>query len=674
MNLPLSSSSSDFVSSSVSSRLQSRVSRLLSTRSRSSLDSSSFLDSFSYLSDLSSSSSVSFSSLISERRSLLPLLETRSIALQRELLTSAHPIVNHLQLIRSNLEELTSVQANLSHKLTSIKSENERLMVELSVRHERIKSFMLQRRLVERFLSHFQLSSDELTALEGEIIDNSFFKAVKRIVELRSACHALTGQDEGRIAIDLIDSFNRRLDLAYERLYRWVQGRCQRLNKQDEGIQSDLLSGALDLLRSQPVYYDHCISEIAAARRLLVLNQFLQALTKGGGSMRAIELSVHDPIKYATEILAWIHQALANEREFLTAFLINIDHSTTLGLIFDGVARPIRLRLEQAIQSAQSPDAAFRLYQMLLFYSPVLCASFTPDSAIATSLQQSVAYCNTSLFDCLKRWSDRFNVSPPSPSADLNVSPAVQEALATINSLALSFQSSIAGQSAMAVDHSFSSVFSSCFDPLFHSIPLGCSHLEPSDSLVAQINFLHTSILIFHRFSFLKSQISDLTNRFDTLVQALIEVLVDLNWQKCGLREVIRAIGENSQPLTGSWEFSQLVRSLDLFARSLLTAGAFFMPQCDQIFDHRTRQKCRKLVALRISQQYKILHQTISSWTPNSSERVGKSPNEIELLLEVDQSELSEADRLTTQGLGMAITQSDNGNQANNSQQFQNSK
>lgn len=49
------------------------------------------------------------------------------------------------------------------------------------------------------------------------------------------------------------------------------------------------------------------------------MNLFLDALTRGGpgGLPRPIELHAHDPIRYVGDMLAWIHQAMATEREFL---------------------------------------------------------------------------------------------------------------------------------------------------------------------------------------------------------------------------------------------------------------------------------------------------------------------------------------------------------------------
>lgn len=45
----------------------------------------------------------------------------------------------------------------------------------------------------------------------------------------------------------------------------------------------------------------------------------MDALTRGGpgGLPRPIEIHAHDPLRYVGDMLAWVHQTIAGEREFL---------------------------------------------------------------------------------------------------------------------------------------------------------------------------------------------------------------------------------------------------------------------------------------------------------------------------------------------------------------------
>lgn len=70
------------------------------------------------------------------------------------------------------------------------------------------------------------------------------------------------------------------------------------------------------------------VDEIAMIRRNLLSKAFTDALTRGGpgGFPRPIEMHAHDPLRYVGDMLAWVHQSLASEREMLVTLLL---HSTT---------------------------------------------------------------------------------------------------------------------------------------------------------------------------------------------------------------------------------------------------------------------------------------------------------------------------------------------------------
>jgi hypothetical protein len=66
-------------------------------------------------------------------------------------------------------------------------------------------------------------------------------------------------------------------------------------------------------------------------RKSYILSSFLHALTKG--HPRPIELHAHDPIRYIGDMLAWVHQAMAGEREFLEGLFGVVDEGRMVGSI-----------------------------------------------------------------------------------------------------------------------------------------------------------------------------------------------------------------------------------------------------------------------------------------------------------------------------------------------------
>lgn len=76
------------------------------------------------------------------------------------------------------------------------------------------------------------------------------------------------------------------------------------------------------------------LSELSSIRQTTLLNSFIDALTRGGpgGMPRPIELHAHDPGRYVGDMLAWVHQAMAGEQEFLES-LFGVKQARMVGSV-----------------------------------------------------------------------------------------------------------------------------------------------------------------------------------------------------------------------------------------------------------------------------------------------------------------------------------------------------
>ena len=145
-----------------------------------------------------------------------------------------------------------------------------------------------------------------------------------------NACDILT-------RLDIMASTSSQLERGYEKIFRWcsfefqqigrdtqlevgatMQEAVRRLRKRPELLRSKLIVNAKCLLT---LFYSEALTFLSHTRQATLLSTFLAALTRGGpsGLPRPIELHAHDPIRYVGDMLAWVHQAIAAEREFLEA-------------------------------------------------------------------------------------------------------------------------------------------------------------------------------------------------------------------------------------------------------------------------------------------------------------------------------------------------------------------
>lgn len=85
-------------------------------------------------------------------------------------------------------------------------------------------------------------------------------------------------------------------------------------------------------------------------RHVWVLNKKKIPYAGPGGTPRPIELHSHDPLRYIGDMLAWLHQATASEKEHLQTLLKKCrqgsveDHiQDVLGHVTEGVCRPLKV-------------------------------------------------------------------------------------------------------------------------------------------------------------------------------------------------------------------------------------------------------------------------------------------------------------------------------------------
>ena len=109
-----------------------------------------------------------------------------------------------------------------------------------------------------------------------------------------------------------------RLEAGYDKILRWCTYEFTALRDTHIEVPPNL-SEAVRRLRDRPELLTSALTTLAQTRSQTLMDAFLAALTRGGpsGLPRPIELHAHDPLRYVGDMLAWVHQAIAAEREFL---------------------------------------------------------------------------------------------------------------------------------------------------------------------------------------------------------------------------------------------------------------------------------------------------------------------------------------------------------------------
>ncbi|KAL3330743.1 hypothetical protein AABB24_034523 [Solanum stoloniferum] len=277
---------------------------------------------------------------------------------------------------------------------------------------------------------------------------------------------------------------------AYERLCRWVQTECRRLGDVDNPEVGELLRTAVRCLKERPVLFKYCAEEVANMRHNALFRRFISALTRGGpgGLPRPIEVHAHDPLRYVGDMLGWLHQALASERELVLA-LLDPDASDTrptshnyskrvdsesektesdltfvLDRIFEGVCRPFKVRVEQVLHSQPNLIISYKLSNTLEFYFYTISDLLGIETSLCNTLLVLKEAAQKTFFDILKGRGEKLLRYPPLVAVDLSPPPALREGVSVLLEIIQTHDSMMFPASGKKPD--FDPVISALLDPI----------------------------------------------------------------------------------------------------------------------------------------------------------------------------------------------------------------
>uniref|UniRef100_A0A7N0T243 Conserved oligomeric Golgi complex subunit 6 n=1 Tax=Kalanchoe fedtschenkoi TaxID=63787 RepID=A0A7N0T243_KALFE len=425
------------------------------------------------------------------RRNLRSTIEKRSLSINNEFLLASDSAQQALDRVEEEVDALADCCDRIAKALSAcnettgdIISTTERLKQELDVTTQR-------QEIVSCFLRDYQLSSEEITALREEDLNENFFKALSHVQEIHANCKVLLRTHHQRAGLELMDMMAVYQEGAYERLCRWVQAECRRLGDSDNPEVGELLKTAVRSLKDRPVLFKYCAEEVANMRHNALFRRFISALTRGGpgGMPRPIEVHAHDPLRYVGDMLGWLHQALASERELVLALLYpdaiaetgptarrfstntesesgksETDLQFVLDRIFVGVCRPFKGRVEQVLQSQPSLIIAYRLSNTLEFYSYTISDLLGRETALCTTLWALKDAATKTFFDIVKSRGEKLLRYPPLVAVDLSPPPAVREGVSVLLEIVEIYDSMMVPATGKKPD--FDPVISALLDPI----------------------------------------------------------------------------------------------------------------------------------------------------------------------------------------------------------------
>jgi hypothetical protein len=419
------------------------------------------------------------------RRNLRLDVQEELIQCNGEIVQDFGQVAQQLKRIGAAISSLNDSCAEIRKHITAANRETGPMLDEAKVILDGKRQVEEKKQLLDAFNTHFVLSEQDQASLTSstEPVNDEFFRILTRVKKIHQDSQVLLGSENQRLGLEILEQSSKQVNGAYQKLYRWIQREFKSLDLENPQI-STAIRRALRVLAERPTLFQNCLDFFAEARENVLSNNFYAALTGAPVDPehpvmgKAIELSAHDPLRYVGDMLAWAHSATVSEREALEVLFIadgdEIAKSIALGIesepwtrpdenadpdtpAFDGrqalnqlvdrdlagVFRQLKQRVEQVVQSHQDATLAYRISNLLTFYTSIFSSLLSPTSALLATLSPladtALRAFKTSTRDHLA--SLQTSTHPISPS-DLAPPDFLTDALATLQLLMSSFSTS----------------------------------------------------------------------------------------------------------------------------------------------------------------------------------------------------------------------------------------
>uniref|UniRef100_A0AAQ4QZ22 Conserved oligomeric Golgi complex subunit 6 n=1 Tax=Gasterosteus aculeatus aculeatus TaxID=481459 RepID=A0AAQ4QZ22_GASAC len=493
----------------------------------------------------------------------------------------------------------------------------------------------LRAQVAQAFLAKFQLSNEEMATLRGS--------RDAPITEVISSSLRTNQQTAG-----IMEQMAVLQETSYEQLYRWAQNDCRGLTQESCDV-SPVLTQAMEALQDRPVLYKYTLDEFGTARRCAVVRGFIDALTRGGqgGTPRPIEMHSHDPMRYVGDMLAWLHQATASEKEHLEALLKQVtlpgveeNLQEVVAHITEGVCRPLKVRIEQVIVAEPGAVLLYKLSNLLKFYHHTISSIIgTSVASLLITIEEMHILSKKMFFNSLSLHASRLMDKVELPPVDLGPTASLTQTLSLLREVLASHDSSVVPLDARQAD--FAQVLSCILDPLLQLCTVSASNLGTADMATYMVNSLYVMKTTLALFEFTDKRLEMLEFQIEAHLDTLINEQASYVLTRAGLSYIYSCVQQHSAEqgplsLLPSMESSSVKAAMVQFDRYLSSPDTLVMPQLNFLLSAAIKEQIFRQSTELVCRAYGEVHAALSS--PANSYKdpenlLPRSPQQVQTLL-----------------------------------------
>ncbi|KAM5311541.1 conserved oligomeric Golgi complex subunit 6 isoform 2-T2 [Glossophaga mutica] len=574
------------------------------------------------------------------RRNLRGDIERRSLAINEEFVSIFKEVKEELESINEDVQAMSSCCQDMTSRLQAAKEQTQDLIVKTTKLQAESQRLEIRAQVADAFLAKFQLTPEEMSLLRGVRdgpITEDFFKALGRVKQIHNDVKVLLRTNQQTAGLEIMEQMALLQETAYERLYRWAQSECRALTQESCDV-SPVVTQAMEALQDRPVLYKYTLDEFGTARRSTVVRGFIDALTRGGpgGTPRPIEMHSHDPLRYVGDMLAWLHQATASEKEHLEALL---KHVTTQGVeeniqevvghITEGVCRPLKVRIEQVIVAEPGAVLLYKISNLLKFYHHTISGIVGNSAAtLLTTIEEMHLLSKKMFFNSLSLHASKLMDKVELPPPDLGPSPALNQTLSLLREVLASHDSSVVPLDARQAD-------------FVQMCTVSASGLGTADMATFMVNSLYMMKTALAVFEFTDRRLEMLQFQIEAHLDTLINEQASYVLTRAGLSYIYNTVQQH-KPEQGALANLPNLDSVALkaamvqFDRYLSAPDSLLMPQLNFLLSATVKEQILKQSTELVRRAYGEVYAAVTS--PASGYRdpesiLHRSPQQVQTLL-----------------------------------------
>jgi hypothetical protein len=425
------------------------------------------------------------------------------------------------------------------------------------------------------------MSDDDIATLTStaEPVNDEFFVVLNRAKQIQVDCEILLSSENQRLGLEIMEQVTTNLNGAFQKLYRWIQREFKSLNLENPQINASIRR-ALRVLAERPSLFQNCLDFFAEAREHILSDSFYTALTglsvtgDEDKTVKPLELVAHDPLRYVGDMLAWTHSATVSEREALEVLFISDGNEIAKGIqagrdsepwnkytrdedadtVFDGhkalndlvdrdvagVARVLKQRIEQVIQSHDETILVYKISNLVNFYRVMFSKILGEDSALLSTLQALEDFGLRQFRVLMRDHIASLQTETQQPPADLGLPIFLQDGLKQLTDIMKTYDTSFT--SAKSREENFKIVLKDAFEPYIKGIETMAKDMEMPSNSIFIINCLLSCRTTLESYQFTSERAEELGKTVEQHSIDLIEYQYAFFLQSSGLQRIVETL------------------------------------------------------------------------------------------------------------------------------------